>query len=322
MKRREFITLLGCAATWPVAARAQHPVIGFVSTRSPSESAAVEAAFRKGLDEAGYLEGQNIQIAFRWAEGRYDRLPSLTADLVDRGVAVIAAFGPPAALAAKAATSTIPVVFSVGVDPLAVGLVTSINRPGGNVTGATFFSGPLVAKRVGLLRDLLSKIDLLAFLVNPNYPNIGSQLKEAETAVGILGQRLLVLKAATIAEIDAAFALVGQQRANALMVSGDPFFDANRKHILVQAERQGVPAIYHWREYVVGGGLMSYGASISDAYHQVGIYAGRILKGERPAELPVIQPTKFDMAINLKTAKALELVVPPTLLALADEVIE
>jgi putative tryptophan/tyrosine transport system substrate-binding protein len=324
MRRREFLGVLGGSTivAWPLAALAQHPVIGFVSTRSPSESASVEAAFRKGLGETGYIEGHNVHIAFRWAEGQYDRLPSLAADLVDRHVAVIAAFGPPAALAAKAATSTIPIVFSVGVDPLAVGLVGSINRPGGNVTGATFFSGPLAAKRLGLLREFLQKIELLAFLVNPEYPNVESQVNDVETAAGALGQRVLILKATSIAEIDAAFASLARQRANALMVGGDPFFDINRKHIIASAAHQAVPAIYHWHEYVVGGGLMSYGASIGDAYRQVGVYAGRVLKGEKPAGLPVMQPTKFDMAINHKTAKALGLVVPPTLLALADEVIE
>ncbi len=322
MKRREFVALLGGAATWPLAAQAQQPVIGFVSARSPSESASVVAAFRQGLGEAGYSEGQNAHIAFRWAEGQYDRLPSLAADLVDRQVAVIAAFGPPAALAAKAATSTIPIIFGVGVDPLAVGLVASINRPGGNVTGATFFSAPLAEKRFGVLRELLPKMELLAFLMNPEYPDIQSQVKILEATAGALGQRLAVLPAATVEEIDAAFASMAQHRANALMVAGDPFFDANRRHIVASAARQAVPAIYHWREYVVGGGLMSYGASIGDAYRQAGIYAARILKGEKPAELPVVQPTKFDMAINLKTAKALGLVVPATLLALADEVIE
>ncbi len=199
----------------------------------------------------------------------------MVADLVDRRVAVIAAFGPPAALAAKAATSTIPIVFSVGVDPLAVGLVGSINRPGGNVTGATFFSGPLAAKRLGLLRELLPKIELLAFLVNPEYPNVESQVNDVETAAGALGQRVLILKATSIAEIDASFVSLAQQRANALMVGGDPFFDVNRKYIVASAARQALPAIYHWLEYVVGGGLMSYGASIGDAYRQVGIYVGR-----------------------------------------------
>ena len=322
MRRRQFFAFLGGAATWSYAARAQQPVIGFVSTRSPSESASVEAAFRKGLGEAGYMEGRNVQILFRWADGQYDRLPSLTADLVDRRVAVIAALGPPAALAAKAATSTIPIVFNVGADPLSMGLVTSMNRPGGNVTGSTFFSGMLATKRLGLLRELLPKIELLAFLVNPAYPDIESQVKEVETAAAALGQRIIILKAATIAEIDAGFALVSQQRGNALMIGSDPFFDANRGHIVALAARQAVPAIYHWREYVVGGGLMSYGASIGDAYRQVGVYVGRVLNGEKPADLPIMQPTKFDMAINLKTAKALGLTVPANLLALADEVIE
>jgi putative ABC transport system substrate-binding protein len=322
MRRRQFLFFLGGSAAWPLTARAQQPVIGFVSTRSPSESASVEKAFRKGLGEAGYTEGQNVQILFRWAEGQYDRLPSLVADLVDRRVALIVALGPPAALAAKAATSTIPIVFSMGADPLSVGLVANINRPGGNVTGATFFSGPLAAKRLGLLRELLPKIELLAFLVNPDYPDIESQVKDVETAAGALGQRVLILKAKTIAEIDAAFASLSQQQATALMVSGDPFFDANRGHIIALAARQALPAIYHWSEFVTAGGLMSYGASIGDAYRQVGIYSGRILDGEKPADLPVVQPTKFDMALNLKTTKALGLTVPANLLALADKVIE
>jgi putative ABC transport system substrate-binding protein len=274
------------------------------------------------LSEAGYVEGQNVHIAFRWAEGRYDRLPSLAADLVSRQVAIITALSSPAALAAKAATSTIPVIFNVGVDPVRAGLVPRLNRPGGNTTGVTFFAGALEPKRLGLLRELMPQADQVAVLLNPNYLDAEVQLKDVQEATRTIGQRTLILTATTDTEIDTVFATLAQQRVDALIVCADPFFDVRRERIVGLATRHHVPTIYHSREYVVVGGLMSYGASLTQSYREAGIYAGRILKGTKPADLPVMQPTKFELVINLKTAKALRLEVPPTLLARADEVIE
>jgi len=324
MRRREFIASLGSAAAWPAIARAQQatPVIGFVSARAPGESASVEAAFRTGLSEAGYVEGDNVHIAFRWAEGHYDRLPALIDDLVKQKVTVIAAFGPPTAAAAKAAGTKIPIVVNVGTDPVAAGLVASLNRPGGNITGVTFFTASLAAKRLGLLRELMPKTVLVAMLVNPGYPDAEAQVNDVQKASQELGQRVVVLNAATTGQIDEAFAAIVEQHASALMVGADQFLDSCRDQIVALAARRAVPTIYHWREYVLGGGLMSYGASVNDAYRMAGVYTGRILKGERPAEMPVMQPTKFEFVINLKTAKTLGLSFPPGLLAIADEVIE
>jgi putative tryptophan/tyrosine transport system substrate-binding protein len=324
MRRREFITFGGAVVAWPVVARAQQatPVIGFVSARAPGESASVEAAFRNGLSEAGYVEGQNVHIAFRWAEGHYDRLSALIDNLVKQKVDVIAAFGPPTAAAAKASGTKIPIVINVGTDPVAAGLVASLNRPGGNITGVTFFTASLAAKRLGLLRELLPKAGLVAILVNPGYPDAEAQVTDVQKTSRELSQRVVVLNAATAAQIDEAFATIAEQRASALMVGADQFLDSRRDQIIALAARHGVPTIYHWREYVVDGGLMSYGASVNDAYRMAGVYTGRILKGEKPADMPVMQPTKFELVINLKTAKTLGLTVPPTLLATADEVIE
>jgi len=324
MTRREFIASLGSAAAWPAIARAQQatPVIGFVSARAPGESASVEAAFRNGLGEAGYVEGDNVHIAFRWAEGHYDRLPGLIDDLVKQKVTVIAAFGPPAAAAAKAAGTKIPIVVNVGTDPVAAGLVASLNRPGGNITGVTFFTASLAAKRLGLLRELVPKTDLVVMLVNPGYPDAEAQANDVQKASQELSQRIVVLNAATAGQIDEAFAAIVEQHASALMVGADPFLDSRRDQIVALAARRAVPTIYHWREYVLGGGLISYSTSLTDAYRQAGIYAGRILKGEKPADLPVMQPTKFELIINLKTARALGIAVPQSLLVAADKVIE
>ena len=325
MRRREFITLMGSAvAVSPLATHDQSPmpVIGFVSARSPGESASVLAAFRKGLSEVGYVESRNVHIAFRWAEGRYERLPGLVDDLVKQKVSVITAVGPPAAVAAKKSGASIPMVFNVGLDPVGAGLVESLNRPGGNMTGVSFFSVMLAAKRLGLLRELIPKADLVAILVNPSYPDVEIQMRDAQAAARDLGVRVVILHASTNPEIDAAFAEMVKQRVGGLIASGDPFFDSVRDRIFGLAERHAIPAVYHLRDYATGGGLMSYGASIEDAYRQSGIYTGRILKGEKPADLPVMLPTKFELVINLKTAKSLGLAVPATLLAIADEIIE
>jgi ABC-type uncharacterized transport system substrate-binding protein len=326
LHRREFIALLGGAAAWPPVACAQQPnmpVIGFLSSRSPGESADVIAAFRRGLQEAGFVEGQNLVIAFRWAEGRYDRLPALAADLADLRVAVLfAAGGPPSALAAKAATSTIPIIFSAANDPVRLGLVTSLNRPGGNVTGMSTFTSVLAKKSVELLKELAPKIMVMAHLVNPSNPTSEIESQEAQTAANALGIELHIFNASTEQELDAAFSALVNLRAQALVVSGEPFFDTQRDRLVALAAQHAVAASYAWRHYVVAGGLMSYGTSLTDSYRQAGIYTGRVLKGEQPANLAVMQPTRFELVINHKTAKALALTIPPSLLARADEVIE
>ena len=324
MKRRDFITLLGGTAAWPLAAGAQQPttpVVGFLSSRSAEDSARSVAAFRQALAAAGYVEGRNVTIEFRWAEGQYDRLPALAAELVGRRVDVLVAVGGnQAPRAAKAATSTIPIVFGTGEDPVKESLVPSINRPGANMTGATFFTSLLGAKRLGLLRELVPKAEVIALLINQNSSQ--GQAKDVQEAARDLGQRVVVLNGGSDADIDAAFASLAQHQAGALLVGADPFFNVRRDRLIALAARHAVPAIYQFRDYPLAGGLMSYGASISDLYQQVGVYVGRILKGDKPADLPVMQPTKFELVINLKTAKALGLTVPGKLLALADEVIE
>ena len=327
MERRTFITLLaGVAASGPVAVGAQQPampVVGFLSSRSSEEAAVNTAAFRRGLSETGLVEGQNVAIVFRWAEGHYERLPALAEELVDLRVSVVmSGGGSPSALAAKAATSTIPIVFVIGDDPVKVGLTASFNRPGGNLTGVAFLTGELGAKRLGLICELVPDASAIALLLNPNNPTEDLQRQEVQMAAQALGRRLLVLHANTETDFEANFATMKQEHVGALIVQNDPFFDSQRDRIMSLAARHAVPAIYHIREFPAAGGLMSYGASLTDSYRQAGNYIGRILKGEKPADLPVVQPTNFELVINLKTAKALGLTVSPSLLARVDEVIE
>ena len=328
MRRRTFIAGLGSAAAWPLAAGAQRPakpVIGFLSGQSPDTSAHLVAAFLRGLSETGYAEGRDVTIEYRWALGQIDTLPALAADLVSRQVAVIAATaggGTPASLAAKAATTRIPIVFTSGADPVEIGLVSSLNRPGGNITGVTFISAALGSKRIELLRDLVPRASGIAVLSNPNSPIAARQLREVQEAARAVGEHITILNASDIQEIDAAFEMLGQIRSSALLVGADPFFFSRREQFAALTARYAIPALFEDRDFTVAGGLMSYGASVSDAVRLVGVYTGRILKGEMPGDLPVMQPTKFELVINLKTAKALGLTVPETLLATADEVIQ
>jgi putative tryptophan/tyrosine transport system substrate-binding protein len=328
MRRREFITLLGGGATaWPLVARGQQPppmpVIGFMSSASAAPWAHLVAAFRDGLKAIGFVEGQNIAIDFRWADGQYDRLPTIAAELVRREVAVIVATGGAnAVLPAMAATTTIPILFNTGGDPIKLGLVSSLNRPGGNATGVYFFIATMEAKRLGLLRDMVPTAALIGVLLNPNNANAETQSKDVQEAARAIGQKVQIVHAGSEAALGTAFTTLAQVRAEGLLVGADPFFNSRRNLLVLLAARHGIPAMYEQREFVQAGGLMSYGTSLSDAYRQIGIYTGRILKGERPADLPVVQATKFELVINLNAAKALALEVPASLLARADEVIE
>jgi ABC-type uncharacterized transport system substrate-binding protein len=324
--RRQFISLLGgAAAAWPVVARGQQlgmPVIGSLSTVTPETSRTFHASFYQGLSSLGYVQGRNLAIETRWAEGRYDRLPELAADLVGRQVAVIAAFAPPATLAAMRATATIPIVATFDSDPVASGLIASLNRPGGNATGISVLTSELEPKRLGLLRELVPQATTLGFLQNPDFPTAAVQLRNIQEATRTLGLELDILRAGTDREIDAAFQSVAQLRLSALLLAPDPFFLTRREKLAALAVRHRVPTMSSFREYAVAGGLMSYGIDLADVYRQIGVYVGRILKDEKPADLPVMQPTKFELVINLKTAKVLGLAIPDKLLALADEVIE
>jgi putative ABC transport system substrate-binding protein len=327
MQRREFITLLGgAAAAWPITARAQQsalPVIGLLHSGSAATFGRLVTAFREGLRRNGYVESQNILIEQRWADGHYDRLPALAADLVQRRVAVIATMGGEGpAIAAKAATTSIPVTFVLGSDPVQLGLVASLNRPGSNITGIVQFTTALESKRLGLLHEMITKVDTIAVLVNPTRSIADAQLAEVREATARLGVKVIILRAKSEAEFEDAFAPLAKQRIGALLVAADPFFFSVRRQLVTLVARHKVPAMYEWRDFPDAGGLMSYGTDLADAYRQNGIYVGRILKGEKPADLPVQQSTKFELVINLKTAKALGLTVPPQIVARADEVIE
>jgi putative ABC transport system substrate-binding protein len=326
MQRREFTMLLGAAVAWPIAARAQQPampVVGFLHDGSSDERAHLVAAFRQGLIEAGYIEGRNVLVEYRWAQDQYDRLPALVTELVRRHVAVIATPGSiGAALAAKAATNTIPIVFSVGTDPVKLGLVASLNRPGGNVTGVSYLTQELGPKRLALLRELMPGGADVVVLANPKSAPTDYALQDMQAAAAAVGQRLSVLRASNNQEIGAAFLAMVQRRAPALVIVTDPLFTSRRVQLVTLAARHAIPAIYTSREFPEVGGLMSYGTNLPDVYRQVGSYAGRILKGDKPADLPVVQPTKFEFVVNLATAQAIGLDVPASLLAQADEVIE
>jgi putative ABC transport system substrate-binding protein len=326
MTRREFMTLVGCATAWPLVAHAQQPampVIGFLSARSAKDSIRIVAAFGKGLEEAGFTEGKNLSTEYRFAEGRLDRLPELAADLVRHPVAVLAAVGgSSSALAARKATSTIPIVFVIGGDPVGLGLASSLSRPEGNATGMTIISADLAPKRLGLLRELVPNATAFAALINPNTTEGQRQGADMRAAAQSLGLKLRILEAGDEKAIESAFVTLAQDKADALLVGSDPIFDVNRDKLVGLVAASALPAIYQFRDFAVAGGLMSYDPDILDAHRQVGVYTGKILKGAKPADLPIQQPTRFNFVINLKTAKGLGITVPPALLARADEVIE
>ena len=325
LRRRQFITLLGGAAAWPLAARAQQPampVVGFLGLGSPGGTALRVSGCLKGLREIGFVEGQNVAIEYRWSQGQFDRLPALAADLVRHQVAAILAIGPPSVRALKAQTTAIPIVFAMGEDPVKEGLVVSLNRPGGNVTGVSYFSNLLFAKRLQLLHECVSAAAVLALLVNPKNPNAEPDARETQAAADALGHQLQVLTASTEHDLETAFDAMVQRHIGGLIVGVDPVFVDRREKLPALAARNGVPVIFDRRDFPAAGGLMSYGTDIADAYRHCGSYVGRILKGEKPANLPVLQSTKFEFVINLKTAKALGITFPPGVLAIADEVIE
>jgi putative ABC transport system substrate-binding protein len=326
MRRREFITFAGgAAATWSLGARAQQSlqrVIGYLNSATPTSFARVTAAFREGLNETGYVEGRNVTIEYRWAEGEYDRLPALAADLVKRQVAVIVATTTPAALAAKGATSTIPIVFAIGADPIAIGLVDSLRRPSANITGVNNYLADIGAKRLELLREFVPNASVIGILVNPKFPDAQSQSRDVEAAARLVGQQIHIISASSERELDAVSDTLDQQRARGLIVTVDPFLNLHRDQIINVAARHRIPAMYFEREFVLAGGLMSYASNLADGYRQAGTYCGRILKGEKVADLPVLQPTKFELVINRNAAAKIGLEIPSKLLALADEVIE
>jgi putative tryptophan/tyrosine transport system substrate-binding protein len=326
VKRRQFITLLGgTAVAWPLAARAQQsasPVVGFLKNTAAAASTLQVAAFQQGLNEMGYTEGRNVAIEYRYADNHYDRLPGLAADLVRRQVDVITAAGDDPAVAAKAATQTIPIVFAVAGDPIQLGVVANLNRPGGNVTGVSFFSTTVTSKRLGILHELAPRATVFGLLANPNNASAKAEVKEAEAAARLLRCEFLVAQAGSASDIDAAFATLMQRGAGAILVAGDALFINRRDQIIALAARYAVPVSYNLREYIQAGGLMSYGADILDIYRQAGVYTGRVLRGVKPADLPVMLPTKFPLVVNLSTAKALGLTIPSGILAIADEVIE
>jgi putative ABC transport system substrate-binding protein len=323
VKRREFLPLIGGAAAWPLAAYAQQmPVVAILSALPREFSTNLINAWRKGLAETSFVEGRNVAVEFRFAGGQYERLPELAADLVKRSVELIVAMGPPAALAAKLATTNIPIVFIVGLDPIGAGLVASFNRPGGNATGMSLITGPLGQKRLEILRDLVPKAKLVPFILNPVSPDAIPELRDVQGAAQALGLELRVFQASTASEIDTVFAKLPDQHPDALLVGSDPFFTSQAEHFATLAARIGIPTIYPFREFTAAGGLVSYGTNLANAYRQAGIYTGRILKGDKPSELPVMQPTTFELVINLRTARALGIEIPATLHARSDEVIE